>query len=164
MNREDEVTMEAKHWQETRRRKFTNDGQGPGVGALFGRFSDEFARLLLLEVQLAKTEVSEKVSVVGQNAGKIAGGAVAALVGLTVLAMAIGYLLGTFMPVWLGFLITAVIFIAVGGALASAGIKTLKNTPMQLERTAQTLEEDTQWVRQEAEEVKRDPAHLGHRP
>ena len=141
----------------------TND-QGPGAGYLFSRFSDQFSRLIRLEVQLAKTEVSEKASVVGKNAGMIAAGAIVGLVGATVLAMAIGFLLGTFMPVWLGFLLTAVIFMTIGAALASSGIKTIKGTSMQLERTAQTIEEDKQWMRHEAEEVKRDPAHLGHRP
>lgn len=155
--------MEAKYWEETRSRRYarTDQNQRPSIGDLFGRLSDEFSRLIRLEIQLAKTELSEKAAVVGQNAGMIVGGVILALVGLTVLAIAIGYLLGTFMPLWLGFLLTAVLFAGIGGALAASGISTLKETSMQLDRTARTIEEDKLWMRQEAEEVKEDPAHLG---
>lgn len=155
--------MEAKHWEEMRQAQVAGETRSSGLGELFGRLSDEVSRLIRLEIQLARTELSEKAAVLGKNAGSVAGGAMVALVGLTILGIAIGFLLGTVMPVWLGFLLTAVVFIGLGGAVAANGIKTIRNTPMQLERTSRTIEEDKQWMKHEAEDVKRDPAHLGQR-
>lgn len=155
--------METRYWEERQARRM-NDEQGPSLGDLLGRLTNEFSRLIRLEIQLAKTEVSEKASSIGQGAGVVAGGAVLALVGLTILAMAVGYLLATFMPLWLGFLLTAALFLGVGGALAVSGMKKIQKTPMQLRRTEETIDENKQWMRKEAGEVKRDPTHLGHRP
>jgi hypothetical protein len=85
------------------------------------------------------------------------------MVGLTILPMAIGFALGTTMPMWLALLITAIAFLGLGGVLAATGITKIKKTPMELPRTKETIDEDKQWVRKEMQDVKRDPEHPGHR-
>jgi uncharacterized membrane protein YqjE len=155
--------MEARHWDERHARRARYD-ENPGVGDLLARFGNQFSRLIRLEIQLAKTEATEKATAVGKGAGVLAAGAIVALVGLTILAMAIGFLIATAMPLWAAFLITAILFLAIGGALAATGMTRIKKTPMQLRRTMETIDEDKQWVRKELQDVKRDPAHLGHQP
>lgn len=155
--------MEARHWEDLRARAGRYD-QDPGLGDLLGRFTNEFSRLIRLEIQLAKAEATEKATAIGKGAGVVAAGAILALVGLSILAMAIGFLLGTVMPVWAGFLITSILFLGIGGALAAAGMSRIKKVPTELRRTKETIDEDKQWMRKEIQDVKRDPAHLGHRP
>jgi uncharacterized membrane protein YqjE len=154
--------MEAKHWNDTQER-WTRHDSDPSLGDLLGRFANEFSRLIRLEIQLAKKEATEKVTTIGQFAGIVAAGAILAMVGLTILAMAIGFALGTTMPMWLAFLITAIAFLGLGGVLATTGVTKIKKTPMELPRTKETIDEDKQWVRKEMQDVKRDPEHLGHR-
>lgn len=153
--------MEAAHWREMQERRAPSD-KGPSLGDLLGRFTNEFSRLIRLEIQLAKTEATEKATAIGKGAGVLAAGAIVALVGLSILAMAIGFLIGLAMPLWAAFLITAILFLGIGGALAAAGMSQIKKTPTQLRRTMETIDEDKQWIRKEAKDVKRDPAHLGH--
>ncbi len=155
--------METRHWQDLQARHAASDSE-PSLGDLLGRFSNQFSRLIRLEIQLAKTEATEQATAIGKGAGVIAAGAVLALVGLSILAMAIGFLIGTVMPLWAAFLITAVLFLGIGGALAAAGMSKIKQTPMELRRTKETIDEDKQWIRKETQDVKRDPAHLGHQP
>lgn len=155
--------MEARHWDEMHARRDRYD-EKPGVGDLLARFGNQFSRLIRLEIQLAKTEATEKATAVGKGAGVLAAGAIVAVVGLTILAMAIGFMIATAMPLWAAFLITAILFLGIGGALAATGMTRIKKTPMQLRRTMETIDEDKQWVRKEMQDVKRDPAHLGHQP
>ena len=96
--------------------------QDRSLGELLRELSTETTDLLRKEVELAKTEMSEKAAYVGGNVGKIAlGGAMAFMGGLALLyAVMMGFtaLLDTFLPlgvaIWLAPLI-------VGGALALLG-------------------------------------------
>jgi cation transport ATPase len=131
------------------------------LGDLFKELGRETQMLVRQEVQLAKAEVSRSVSKAGKHAGFIAAGGFVAYAGLIGLVMALGFLLGTFMPVWLGFLIAGVVVLIIGYALFQKGLSGIKNTDFSLEHTAETLQEDKLWLKQEAQEVKRDPKNLG---
>lgn len=91
----------------------------------------------------------------------MAGAGAVAYAGFLAVVIAIALLLGSFMPDWLGFLITGALVLGVAMALLSAGRKAMKEADFKLDRTSRTLQEDALWMRQEVAEVKRDPAHLG---
>ena len=131
------------------------------LGDLFKELAGETQLLVRQEIRLAKAELSEKAGKAGKNVGFIAAGGFVAYAGLIVLVMALGLLLGSFMPDWLGFLIAGVVAILAGYAFFQKGLSGLKHTDFSLERTAETLQEDKLWMKQEAQEVKRDPKHLG---
>ena len=133
------------------------------LGDLFKELTRETQLLVRQEIQLAKTEASEKASKAGKNVGFIAAGGFVAYAGFIVLVVALGFLLGTFMPLWLGLLIAGGGVLIVGGALLQKGLSGLKNTDFSLEHTSKTLQEDKLWIKQEAQEVKNDPSHLGAR-
>lgn len=133
------------------------------LGDLFKEFVDETRTLVRQEIQLAKTEASEKASKAGKHIGLIAAGGAVAYAGVLALVMAIGFLLGMVMPDWLGFVIAGVVVIIVGYVLLQKGLSGFKNTDFSLERTAETLQEDKLWIKQEAQDVKNDPKHLGAR-
>ena len=139
----------------------TRDHDRRSLGTLFGDLTEQVQTLVRLEIKLAKTEFTAELKKASRGIGLMAGAGALAYAGLIVLIMSLGFLLGSFMPDWLGFLIAGVLVLAVSGALVAAGQKALKQADFKLDRTARTLEEDALWMRQEADEVKRDPAHLG---
>lgn len=137
------------------------DGDRRSLGALFGDLTTHLQTLLRLEVQLAKTETLNEAKQAGKGIGLMAGAGALAYAGLLAVVASLGFLFGSFMPNWLGFLLAAA-FVFIGAAiLLSAGRKALKEADFKLDRTSRTLEEDALWMRQEVDEVKRDPAHLG---
>ena len=112
--------------------------------------------LLKQEVDLAKTEMTEKASRVGTNLGALAvGGAVAFLGALALLAaMVYGLtsILSKFMSlgvaVWLAPLIVGGILAAVGTSLVKKALATLKRESLTPEKTTQSLQENKAWLKQ----------------
>ncbi|HEX7071535.1 MAG TPA: phage holin family protein [Rhodothermales bacterium] len=131
------------------------------LGRLFGDLTGQLQSLVRLEVQLAKTELVAEVTQAGRGIGLMAGAGALAYAALLAIVTSLALLLGTFMPVWLGFLIAGALVGVVSFMLLSAGRKALKESDFKLDRTSRTLEEDALWMRQEAEEIRRDPAHMG---
>ena len=138
-----------------------NGTSEPPIGELFRQMASQAQRLVHLEIQLAKTEISEKIDSNSKNGGLLIGGGFVAYAGFIGIMMALGFLLGTFMPDWLGFLITGVLVALVGIIALQKGLSGLKKTQLSLKKTAESIEEDKEWIRQEASDVKKDPAHLG---
>lgn len=138
-----------------------NGTSEPPIGELFRQMASQAQELVHLEIQLAKTEIGEKVDSYTKNGGLLVGGGLVAYAGFIGIMMALGFLLGSFMPDWLGFLIAGVL-VALGGLAAlQKGMSGIQKTPFSLEKTAESIEEDKEWIRGEAMDVKMDPAHLG---
>lgn len=138
-----------------------NGTSEPPIGELFRQMASQAQQLVHLEVQLAKAEISEKIDSYTKNGGLVVGGGVVAYAGFIGVMMALGFLLGSFMPDWLGFLITGVLIALIGFAALKKGLSGIQHTQLSLEKTAESIEEDKEWIRGEASDVKRDPAHLG---
>lgn len=138
-----------------------NGTSEPPIGELFRQMASQAQQLVHLEVQLAKAEINEKIDSYTKNGGLLVGGGFIAYAGFIGIMMALGFLLGSFMPDWLGFLITGVIIALVGFAALKKGLDGIQQTQLSLEKTAESIEEDKEWIREEASDVKRDPAHLG---
>ena len=129
--------------------------QDRSLGALLRELTGEISVLFRQEVELAKTEMTEKVTVVGKNVGALAlGGAVALLGALALLAAVVtglGAILDTFMPTGLAAFLALLI---VGAAMALLGysriktaLATLRGEGLAPRQTAQTLQENTQWLK-----------------
>jgi xanthine/uracil permease len=127
----------------------------PSIGTLLKDLSDETRTLLRQEVELAKAEISEKVSVMGRNVAYIAIGGLVALVGLLpiVAAACIGMivLLDNFMndsiAAWLGPLIVGVVLGLIGYALIQKALSTLKRESFVPRKTMNSLRENTEWLK-----------------
>ena len=125
------------------------------LGALIRSLTREISLLFHQEVELAKTEMSEKASVVGRSVGAIAfGGAIALLGGLALLAAVItglGALLGTFLPtgvaVWLSPLLVGAALSFYGYSRIQTALATLRHEGLVPKQTTQTLQENTQWLK-----------------
>lgn len=110
--------------------------------------------LIRQEINLAKTEASEKVSAAGRDAGLVGAGGAVAYAGFIVLSIGLALLIGTFMADWLAFVIVGTVVAAAGYGLAQSGLNSLKQTDFTLARTAETLEEDKQWMKEEVRQVR----------
>ncbi len=102
------------------------------------------------EMQLAKTELTEKFSRMGRNAAALAVGGFVAYAGLIVLLIGLGWLLAWALskagltPVFAAFLGMAIIGLVVTGigcVLLLKGLKTLSRESLAPERTLHTLQE-----------------------
>ena len=115
---------------------------------------DETSALLRQEVDLAKTEMSEKISRAGQNLGSVAvGGGVAFAGALTLLAaLTLGLisLMSQFMSrdvaMWLAPLLVGGILAAVGYSLVTKALQALKQEGIAPTRTTQSLKENKEWL------------------
>lgn len=123
------------------------------IGGLVGDLSNLFRK----EIQLAKTEASEKVSEVAGAAGSIAVGGVLLLGALGVLLAAIVSLLAawmvnagmnpTFANTLSAFAVTAVVGV-VGWTTLSRGLAALKASNLNMNRTATSLGRDANVVKE----------------
>lgn len=126
---------------------------GRGFGQLFSEFMEQGRRLVRAEVTLARAELKSEAKKASAGAGLLAGGGVVLLLGALTFVAFLVAALATVMPVWASALIVAVLLLAVGGAVAFAGIGKLKRIHGP-QRTIQTLKEDGQWASRTAHSMK----------
>ncbi len=126
------------------------------IGQLLKELTHESSTLIKQEVDLAKTEMSEKASRVGGNLGEVAVGGAVAFLGAIALLLAAVYgltsLLNKFMSLgvaaWLAPLLVGVVLAAVGYSLLMKALATLKQEGIAPKRTTQSLQENKAWLRQ----------------
>jgi hypothetical protein len=126
------------------------------IGQLLKELTQESSTLLKQEVNLAKTEISEKASRVGANLGEVAvGGAVALLGAMALLLFAINALaslLSKFISpgiaLWLAPLIVGGVLATVGYSLIKKALANLKQESITPQRTTQSLQENKEWLKQ----------------
>ena len=129
--------------------------QERSLGELLRDLSTETGDLLRKEVELAKTEMTEKAARVGKDVGAIALGGGMALVGsLALLYAAIAGLtavLDTFLPlgvaIWLAPLIIGGGLVFLGYGRITTALADLKNTSLAPRQTTQSLQENKQWLK-----------------
>jgi hypothetical protein len=121
----------------------------PSIGDLFGDLTRDMSTLVRQEVQLAKTELSQKAVQVGKDAASIAIGGAIAYAGLLVLLAALVIILGTIgVPWWIASLLVALIAIGVGALLIMRGRDALKRADLAPNRTIEGIKEDAEWVKE----------------
>lgn len=125
------------------------------IGQLLKELRDETTTLLRQEVDLAKTEMSEKASRVGSNIGSLAMGGAVAFLGALALLAAVVYgltsLLDQFMSlgvaVWLAPLIVGIVLAVIGYNLVQKALQTLKQESVTPRKTTETLQENKEWLK-----------------
>jgi len=118
------------------------------IGELFGDLARETSTLVRQEVELAKTELTQKATQVGKNIGFLVAGGAVAYAGFLALIAAIAIGLGQLgLPWWIATLLVALVVGGVGAFLVMKGLNALKNESMAPERTIATLKEDVEWAK-----------------
>ena len=121
------------------------------LGELFGDLMRETSNLVRQEVQLAKTEMTQKAAIVGKSLGLAIAGALLGLGAFGAFVATLILLLIKFgLDEWLAALIVTVVLGGVAAALALAGIGAIKKASLAPKQTIETLKEDVQWAKEQA--------------
>jgi Putative Actinobacterial Holin-X, holin superfamily III len=121
------------------------------IGEMFAELSRETRTLIQQEVQLAKTELSEKAARMAKGAGMIVGGGLIAYGGLlAVLAGIVLVLIALGLPPWIAALLGGILAAGIGYLLVRSGVAALKPQDLMPRKTIETLKEDAQWLKAQA--------------
>lgn len=117
------------------------------IGEIIGNISNDLSQLFRQEVALAKAEIQQEATKAGKAAGMLGGAGFAGYLAVVLLSFAIVFGLGNVMDLGWAALIVAVIWGAIGAVLFVNGRKKLKTVDPVPRRTAETLKEDAQWLK-----------------
>jgi hypothetical protein len=121
------------------------------IGELFGQLSQDMTLLFRQELQLARVEMSEKISQVTSNLVSVVAGGFVVYVGA--LAMVAALILGLHevaeVSPWVSALIVGAIFAVAGYVMLNRGLKELKRVDLAPRRTVETLKDDVQWAKEQ---------------
>jgi hypothetical protein len=121
------------------------------LGELFGQLSQDMTLLFRQELQLARAEMSEKISHVTTNLVSVVAGGFVAYVGA--LALVAALILGlqdvAEISPWVSALIVGAIFAVAGYVMLNRGLKELKRVDLAPRRTVETLKDDVQWAKEQ---------------
>lgn len=131
---------------------------GRSVSSLLRELTTEGRTLIKQEVELAKTEISEKLDTFQHNTVQAVIGGVIALGGLMALLWAINMgltallaeVMSAEVAVWLSPLILAAVFGVIGYSMIKNATNSMKEEGISPRRTTRTLKDDKEWVQQKA--------------
>jgi hypothetical protein len=130
-----------------------------GIIELLKDLREETTLLIRQEVQLAKTEIGEKIAIIARNFAYLAVGGLLAYLGLIVLALAAaaGLFAGLramsvseLMSVWLAPLIIGLLIAIVGGILVFKAIRTITKQQPTPKKTVESVKDNARWLKQRA--------------
>lgn len=124
----------------------TGGAPEPTLGALFADASRDLTGLVHDELQLAKTELREEVKTGVKGGAMFGGAAVAGLFAFVMLLHAAAWGIAEFLPAWAGYLIVAVVLLAVAGVLALVGKKAVSKISAP-ERTLRTSKDTAAFLK-----------------
>jgi hypothetical protein len=121
------------------------------IGELFGQLSQDMTLLFRQELQLARVEMSEKISQLTGNLVSVVAGGFVAYVGALALvaALILGLNQVAGISPWVSALIVGAIFAVAGYVMLNRGLKELKRVDLSPRRTVETLKDDVQWAKEQ---------------
>jgi len=119
------------------------------LGELFTELANETTTLVRQEIQLAKTEMTQKATRAGKDVGMIGAGGALAYAGLLAVIAAVIIGLGQLIPMWLSALIVGLVIVGVGYVMIQRGLSELKRIDPTPRQTLETLKEDKEWVKEQ---------------
>jgi uncharacterized membrane protein len=125
--------------------------QERSIGELFGQLSQDMTLIVRQEIQLARTEMSDKISRLTTNLIAVgAGGFVVYLGGLALVAaviLALRDLANISLAV--SALIVGAVLAIIGWVMLQRGLKEMKRVDLAPRRTVETLKDDVQWAKEQ---------------
>ena len=113
--------------------------------------SRETRTLVQQELQLARTELTEKAAKMGKGAAFIVGGGLIAYAGLlAIVAALVLILIAIGLPPWAAAFLGGVLVAGIGYLLIRSGLAALKSQELAPRKTIETLKEDAQWLKAQA--------------
>ena len=130
--------------------------QERSIGELFGQLTQDMTLLVRQEVQLARTEMTEKLSRLTTNLISVgAGGFVAYLGGLALMAALILALrdLANISLAWSALIVGGILAV-VGYVMLQRGMKELKGAELAPRRTVENIKDDVQSIKDDVQWAK----------
>lgn len=119
------------------------------LGELFGDLSRQLSTLIRQEIDLARTEMTGRVTAIGRDAAVIAAGVGLVYAGLLVLLAAIVLLLSDVgVTPWMAALIVALVVGVLGGVLVATARQAMATRDVAPRRTLETLKDDAEWAKE----------------
>ena len=119
------------------------------LGDLFADLSQQTSLLIRQEVQLAKTELSQKATQAGRAGAMLGAGSAVVNAALLSFTATIVLLLVQFgLDAWAAAGLTALVMAAIGYVLVRSGMRTLRQ-PMTPAATIDSIKETAQWLKNE---------------
>ena len=117
-------------------------------GELLVQLADNSAALVRDEIELARQEMSEKVSAFRSGIVTLAVGSIVALVAFLTLTTAAVIGLASYIGPGAAALIIGAALAVIGAATGFAGLSQIRRTKLKPEQTIETLEEDKEWLKE----------------
>jgi hypothetical protein len=119
------------------------------VGELFSDLTRDMGTLVRQEVQLAKTEMTQKASQVAKDVASMALGGALLYAGFLLLLADLVIILGTIgVPWWFAALLVGLVAVGVGAFFVVRGRDALKRADLAPRRTINSIKEDAEWVKE----------------
>ena len=115
---------------------------------LLGQLASESAALVRDEIELARKEVSEKITVLRSAIVVLAAGVLIGLVAILTLTAAAVIGLSKYVGAGNAALIIGGALAIIGGITAVVGLGRIKHTSLKPTQTIETLEEDKEWLKE----------------
>ncbi len=115
-----------------------------GQQSMQGLFADllrDMTALVRQELALARTEVTDKATAAGKDAGLVAGGGLLGFVGLLAIVAAVIELLAVILPRWLSSLLVGAALAGGGAAAAKKGLDAIKQEDLVPRQTLEAAQE-----------------------
>lgn len=121
----------------------------PSFGGLVSQLTFETTSLFRKEIELAKSEIRQKLSQAGSGLVAIGIGGVILFCGIQALVAAAILGLALYVDWWVSALIVGVVVAVIGAIVLKSGIAKLKTENLMPRRTIGTLRENTNWAREQ---------------
>jgi hypothetical protein len=121
------------------------------LGQMFAELSRETRTLIQQEIELAKTELAEKASVMTKGVAFVVAGGLLAYGGLLAIIASVVLVLMAFgLPPWAAALVGGIVVAGAGYLLIRSGLAAFRPQALAPRQTIDTLKEDAQWLRSQA--------------
>ena len=128
----------------------TSTAQDQSLHEQLQTLGKDVPELVRKEIDLARVELTSNIRRFSRGAAMVAAGGVVLYAGLLVLLAAIVFaLIAAGLDGWLAALIVAVVTLAIGGGLLWMGVKQIQNTEMAPKQTAETVQENVEFVKEQ---------------
>lgn len=118
---------------------------------LLGQLSQDLTLLMRQELQLAKTEISEKISRATSDAASLAAGGLVAYAGALALVAGVILVPNQVMglPAWLAAVLVSLALVIIGFVMVRGALRNLKRIQPTPQRTVKTIEDGIQWAKEQ---------------
>jgi len=119
------------------------------LGELFANLSRETTTLVRQEIQLAKTEMTQKATRLGKDIGFLVVGGAVIYAGVLAILAALIMLLAMVIPGWLSALVVGGIVAGIGYGMVQKGREALTREDLAPRQTVEELKESAEWAKEQ---------------